>query len=164
VLWLGLMAGPVRSDDFSSFVGPYLGMKPPGSTPDLFAPGVVSDVFWEHSGAVFTPDGNELFWSVALNEGRSPRIIVILHMQRGEQGWSAPELAPFNNAPYNHINSVSPDGKRLYFFSSSDEEPSRARHCRERGARGAQRDPLHVRPVRGPSRWAWHRPLSIRRR
>jgi hypothetical protein len=101
-------------------------MRPPGRVPELFAPGVVSDVFWEHSGAVFTPDGKELFWSVAINEGRSPRIVVILHMRREDGAWSTPELAPFNHATYNHINSVSPDGRRLYFFSSSDQKPSRA--------------------------------------
>ena len=53
--------------------GPYLGMTPRGDVPELFAPGVVADVYWEHSGAVFTPDGNEVFWSIAINEGRSPR-------------------------------------------------------------------------------------------
>jgi hypothetical protein len=106
--------------------GPYLGMNPPGDVPELFAPGVVSDVFWEHSGAVFSPDGKELFWSVAINEGRTPRIVVILHMQQEDGLWTRPELAPFNRATYNHVNSISPDGQRLYFFSSSHEEPSMA--------------------------------------
>jgi hypothetical protein len=105
--------------------GPYLGMDPPGRVPEVFAPGVVSSVFWEHSGAVFTPDGEELFWSVAINEGRSPRIIVILHMWQEDGRWIGPELAPFNNATYNHINSISPDGNRLYFFSSNEDDTSR---------------------------------------
>jgi hypothetical protein len=106
--------------------GPYLGQQPPGDVPEIFASGVVSDVYWEHSGAVFSPDGTELFWSVAINEGRSPRIIVILQMRQENGRWSRPDLAPFNRAAYNHVNSISPDGKRLYFFSSSDEEPSMA--------------------------------------
>ena len=106
--------------------GPYLGRKPPDDVPEIFAPGIVSDVYWEHSGAVFTPDGQELFWSVAINEGRSPRVVVIMHMRQENGLWAQPELAPFNRAAYNHINSISPDGKRLYFFSSSTEEPSRA--------------------------------------
>ena len=115
------------SSDKLILKGPYLGMTPPGDTPVIFAPGIVSSVYWEHSGAVFTPDGNELFWSVAINEGRNPRIIVILHMQRVDGIWTEPELAPFNTYTYNHINSISPDGKRLYYFTSSDDEPSRAR-------------------------------------
>lgn len=106
--------------------GQYLGMNPPGRVPEIFAPGVVSSVFWEHSGAVFTPDGAELFWSAAINEGRSPRIIVILQMRQENRRWIGPQLASFNNATYNHINSVSPDGKRLYFFSSKEDDTSRA--------------------------------------
>ncbi len=107
--------------------GPYLGMKPPGDVPELFAPGIVSSVYWEHSGAVFTPDGKELFWSRAINEGREPRIIVILHMKQEKGVWTQPELAPFNVAAYSHINSISPDGKRLYFFSALGGDPGGAR-------------------------------------
>ena len=130
--------------------GPYLGMAPPGRVPELFAPGVVSDVFWEHSGAVFTPDGQELFWSVAINEGRAPRIIVILHMRQQDGVWSAPELAPFNKATYNHINSVSPDGKRLYFFSSSLDEPSRAWVVERSEAGWGEPQPLRVNTTDNP--------------
>jgi hypothetical protein len=108
--------------------GPYLGMNPPGDIPELFAPGIVSSVYFEHSGAVFTPDGKELFWSRAINEGRTPRIIVVLHMKQENGVWTWPELAPFNfnDATYNHINSISPDGKRLYFFTEQSEQLSKA--------------------------------------
>lgn len=130
--------------------GPYLGMTPPGEVPELFAPGVVSDVYWEHSGAVFSPDGKELFWSVAINEGREPRIIVILHMQRIDEIWSQPELAPFNVATYNHVNSISPDGQRLYFFSSSDEEPSRAWVVKKTEKEWGEPERLRVNTVDNP--------------
>ena len=115
-----------QTSDTPVLEGPYLGMKPPRDVPELFAPGIVSDVYWEHSGAVFTPDGKELFWSKAINEGRTPRIIVVLHMKQENGVWTQPELAPFNLAPYNHINSISPDGKRLYFISEQGEQPSKA--------------------------------------
>ncbi len=115
-----------KSSDFPVLKGPYLGQTPPGNIPKLFAPGIVSSVYWEHSGAVFTPDGKELFWSRAINEGRTPRIIVIMHMKQENGIWTQPELAPFNIAPYNHINSISPDGKRLYFFSEQDDQPGKA--------------------------------------
>lgn len=130
--------------------GPYLGMKPPGDVPEIFAPGVVSDVYWEHSGAVFTPDGQELFWSAALNEGRSPRIIVILHMRQERGRWTEPELAPFNRATYNHINSISPDGKRLYFFSSNTEEPSKTWMVEKREDGWSEPQPLRVNTVDNP--------------
>lgn len=105
--------------------GPYLGQSPPGDVPEIFAPGIVSSVYWEHSGAVFSPDGDELFWTRAINEGREPRILVIMHMKQIDGVWTMPELAPFNIANYNHINSISPDGKRLYFYASSEEQPSK---------------------------------------
>ena len=114
---LAAKSGPVLK-------GPYLGMQPPGDVPELFAPGVVSSVHQEHSGAVFTPDGRELFWSTVINEGRNPRIVVVLHMKQEDGIWGQPELAPFNVAKYTHINSVSPDGNRLYFFSEEGDTSS----------------------------------------
>lgn len=104
--------------------GPYLGMKPPGDVPELFANGIVSSTYLEHSSAVFTPDGKELFWSREINVGQEPRIIVVMHMKQENGVWTRPELAPFNfnDAAYNHINSISPDGKRLYYFSWSEEK------------------------------------------
>jgi hypothetical protein len=115
-------------DDFPVLQGPYLGQDTPRDVPELFAPGIVSSVYLEHSSAVFTPDGNELFWSREINVGRTPRIIVVLHMKQENGVWTRPELAPFNfnEATYNHINSVSPDGKRLYYITAGDEKGSNA--------------------------------------
>jgi len=117
-----------KQSGFSILKGPYLGQKPPGDVPELFAPGIVSSVYLEHSSAVLTPDGNELFWSREINVGGTPRIIVIMHMQQENGIWTRPELAPFNfnEATYNHINSVSPDGKRLYYMSYSEENGSKS--------------------------------------
>jgi hypothetical protein len=42
--------------------GPYLGQKPPGRTPEVFAPGIVSTGAHEFAGS-FTPDGKYLFFS-----------------------------------------------------------------------------------------------------
>ncbi len=80
MIMLGMIfSNCTQQSDFPVLRGPYLGQKPPGDVPELFAPGIVSDVYFEHSGAVFTPDGKELFWSTAINEGRTPRIIVVLY-------------------------------------------------------------------------------------
>jgi predicted small lipoprotein YifL len=41
----------------------YLGQNPPGKTPRVFAPGIISvDANFEHSAAVFSPDHCEVFW------------------------------------------------------------------------------------------------------
>ena len=41
--------------------GPYLGQTPPGTTPKLFAPGVVSTGLYERDFAV-APEGREFFY------------------------------------------------------------------------------------------------------
>jgi len=51
-----LMAGSIQDDSSHS---DYLGQIPPGDTPVLFAPGVVS-TGKEHSAAMFTPDLSEM--------------------------------------------------------------------------------------------------------
>lgn len=76
----------MHKDNSPVMSGPYLGMEVPKDTPKLFSPNVVSSNFWEHSGAVFSADGNEVFWSRAINEGREPRIIVIMHMEKNKRG------------------------------------------------------------------------------
>ena len=50
-----------RKDDFSLLKGPYLGQKPPGMTPEIFAPGIISTNLDERIAA-FTPDGKEFYF------------------------------------------------------------------------------------------------------
>ena len=45
----------------SKLTGPYLGQKPPGLTPEPFAPGIVSTDDWQVNG-VFTPDMKEFYF------------------------------------------------------------------------------------------------------
>ena len=52
-----------QQSDFPVLTGPYLGQNPPGVYPELFAPGIVSvEENFEHSAAVFSPDGSEVYW------------------------------------------------------------------------------------------------------
>ncbi len=51
-----------RQTDFPKLTGPYLDQKPPGTTPEIFAPGIVSlPDFIEYSGT-FSPDGMEYYF------------------------------------------------------------------------------------------------------
>ncbi len=100
---------------FSELSGPYLGQKPPGMTPEIFAPDVVADIGSEHTATMFTPDGKEAFWSRIMNPGQFPRCMVIMHVKQENGVWGKPELAPFNIGTNNFISSISPDGKRIYF-------------------------------------------------
>ena len=46
---------------FTDLYGDYLGQTPPGDTPAVFAPGIVSTSHLEHSPAIFSNDGNEVY-------------------------------------------------------------------------------------------------------
>jgi len=89
----------------------YLGQRPPGASPELFAPGVVSTGLQE-SNITFMPDGRECYWSV-LFAGFAT--ILTSRCENGQ--WTKPEVAAFSGQSYDGWPSIQPDGKRLYFHS-----------------------------------------------
>ena len=91
---------------------PYLGEEPPGDTPVLFAPGIVSTNTREWSMAS-TPDGLELFFGVVTDE-RS----WILHTEEVDGRWTELALASFSGEYNDYDLTMSPDGNRLYFTSN----------------------------------------------
>lgn len=97
--------------DFPTLTGPYLGQQPPGTTPEIFAPGVISTGFREN-GAAFTPGGREFFYGIV----GSP-YSVILHMKSERNLWTRPEIIPVIGRYSNFDFTLSPDGKRIYFTS-----------------------------------------------
>ncbi len=122
------IVGTQQEEPAQLLAGPYLGMAPPGDEPVLFAPRVVADVYREHSGAIFSPDGKELFWTIDhLNPSVSIRMV--LSMRQVDGVWAGPELAAFNSGMNTHVNSFSPEGSRLYVSArrqaAGDTEPVR---------------------------------------
>jgi len=91
---------------------PYLGEEPPGDSPVIFAPGIVSTETREWSMA-FTPDGLELFFGVVTDE-RS----WILHSREVAGVWSDLAVASFSGAYDDYDLTMSPDGNRVYFTSN----------------------------------------------
>ncbi len=108
VLFLGCTS---KKSDFPVLKGPYLGQIPPGITPELFAPGIISTGMSESSIAV-SPDGNEIFYSV--HAGNSETIITT----RLKEGcWTQPEVAPFSGKYLDGFPTYHPDDSKLYFHS-----------------------------------------------
>ncbi len=97
---------------FPIIKGDYLGQEIPGDTPQMFAPGIVSGHGFdsEHSPAVFSPDGKEVYWT---QKFRGP----ILFMKQEMGVWTAPERAPFCSEYGDGEPIFSPDGKKLFFLS-----------------------------------------------
>lgn len=96
--------------------GHYLGERFPGSQLLLFSDTVVSSLFDEHSGPVFSRDGHEVYWSTYFGDENTG---VILHMKMGkDRRWTLPENASFSKEEYCDLNPfLSPNGKTLYFTS-----------------------------------------------
>jgi len=65
----------INDSNFPVLEGAYLGQKPPGLTPEPFAPGIVSTTLYELFSA-FTPDMKE-FYFVRYDEDDKPSMIVI---------------------------------------------------------------------------------------
>ena len=100
--------------DIPVLEGEYLGMKPPGETPELFAPGRITTHNHE-SNIVFSPDGKEVFWSV-MHQSHRYSALVIMKKENGK--WTKPEIAPFSGKYLDADGVYSPDGNRLFFTSN----------------------------------------------
>jgi len=98
-------------DNFPVLKGPYLGQKPPGKTPEIFAPGVVSTGF-DELFTYFTPDARELYFQL----WKAP-FPVILVMKEENGQWTKPEVASFSGRYFAKF-CLSPDGNTIVLTSS----------------------------------------------
>ena len=101
-----------NKSDFPILTGPYLGQKPPGKIPEIFAPGIISTEANEHCFPSFSPDGDEVFWS---RYNKAGDLQSIYYMQQVNGIWTKPDVAWFSgeisegNVVFNH------DGNKIYF-------------------------------------------------
>ena len=103
-----------QPSELVKLTGPYLGQKPPGMTPEIFAPGIITTEYHEHSSPVFSPDGREVYWSVFYNFW-GPQVIVTMRMEDGL--WTRPEVAPFSGQYSDGNPCFSHDGRKIFFES-----------------------------------------------
>lgn len=101
-----------QQTELLKLTGPYLGQKLPGNIPEIFAPGIVSTEKNEHSPAIFSKDGNELFWSYYSNGNH-----ITMYMKQENEVWSKP-VEFQNNYNYRVGNPFfSADWNKLIYFS-----------------------------------------------
>ncbi len=94
--------------------GPYLGQEPPGLTPEVFAPGIVTTEDWGDAG-VFSPDMNEFYiirWRLVNDEVERAAIT----FKKIDDRWH--EMVDPNRV---HLPSISPDGKTMHLGSKYKE-------------------------------------------
>ncbi len=102
---------------FHQLKGPYLGQKPPGMTPEIFAPGIVSTVEHGEYGGHFSPDG-KMFIFTRRVEGQPGRLYF---SEYKENKWTIPEVVPFGYETNDSQPCFFADGKRLIFVSGRPE-------------------------------------------
>lgn len=112
---IGVFHSEDRSKDFPVLKGPYLGQKPPGENPEVFAPGIVSRrEYFEHDSPFFSPDLKEVYW-VADHINARNRNLFFMKIENGR--WTQPQTATFCEHFAGANLCFSLDGKKLYFSS-----------------------------------------------
>jgi hypothetical protein len=116
LLILVLLIACTNTTKEKSITGSYLGQELPGTTPQLFAPGIISTEMYERDLAV-SPDGNEIYFTVlSRNRGKNKSTIVCVKQTNGV--WSQPEVA-FFSGKYSDVEPfIQHDGQKLYFISN----------------------------------------------
>ncbi len=102
-----------QNEKFPILKGEYLGQKPPGIKPEVFAPGIVSTTQGEFNAA-FSPDGKEFYFSVNEPSGRE----TMKFMTRKDNQWTPPQAVPFVSSQNDCDPLFSFDGQGLYFIST----------------------------------------------
>jgi hypothetical protein len=106
--------------------GPYLGQKPPGGIPQIFAPGILSTTAHEYHLS-FAPDGREIVFS------RSGVGSLVTRWE--ENGWTVPEEVFFIDE--NHLTeeaNFTPDGRAIIFAGRTNTREPRILYRAERSA------------------------------
>jgi len=104
------------NSQLTNLTGPYLGQKPPGKTPKIFAPGVVSTELPERDLTI-SPDGNEIYFAVQLGQMNDWRSCIV-GVKQINGFWTKPEVVSFSGQ-YSDIEPfIQPDGKKMYFAST----------------------------------------------
>jgi hypothetical protein len=96
-----------KAKDFPVLRGPYLGQAPPGTTPEIFAPGIVSTPEHEY-GISFSRDGREIYLKRMVNgQGKN----LVFCYENGQ--WQEPKEVRFHEeGRYGELH-LTPDGKYL---------------------------------------------------
>lgn len=124
LLFIVPFVGTLHAQDnikFSKLSGAYLGQKPPGLVPEVFAPGIISTTDKLEGCSGFMNEGNVFIFSqmVPGTDWKKHKITYVTEYDGSR--WSEPTPVPFSYLiPYNF--TVAPDDSTLYFTSLRDPE------------------------------------------
>jgi len=118
ILILFLVSNLTAKEDWPVLKGPYLGQKPPGEKPEIFAPAIVSTKEHIEMGFTCTSDGREIYFARSETmDIQSHFAIWIVYQKNGK--WKRPKIAPFSGVYRDFAPFVTADGKFLLFYRMS---------------------------------------------
>jgi len=115
--WAGCFNPSQINDDPDAFPilkGNYFGQATPANSPELFAPGIISNGMYNRDMAM-TPEGDEIYFSLA-----SGKYALILFSKLENGKWTEPAVAPFSGSRewLDFEPFITPDGKKFMFLST----------------------------------------------
>jgi len=111
---LAIKGASTQAWEFPTLQGDYLGQNKPGSTPELFAPGIISTSERNERDVSFTSDGNEFYFTLWGNN--QPWNIMV--MQRNHNRWTEPQRVSFSGQYLDAEAYFTPDGQKIFFISN----------------------------------------------
>lgn len=102
-----------QESSFPKLTDPYLGQKPPGLIPEIFAQGIVSSTdHRELGGGTFSPDGNEYYFTREINN-----CWAIMVSRLDSEGWTFPESENFSEGFTALEPHITFDNRRIFWAS-----------------------------------------------
>ncbi len=97
----------------------YLGQTPPADQPEVFAPGIISLPNRNEEVITFSPDGQEIYYSVEFYPEPKPSFTLV--MRHGNGVWSKPDTASFSVGRRTSEPHIALNGTRIYYFANGVE-------------------------------------------
>lgn len=107
-----LLAGCGKREASSGIKNPYLGQKPPGMIPEIFAPGIVSTDKHLEFGCTWSPDGKQFLFT--RREGEHS-YNTIMTCNWTESGWTKPEAVAISDSFPKMSPRFFPDGQTMVY-------------------------------------------------
>ena len=123
IMLVTILSNCTRQSDFPVLEGPYLGQKPPGMKPEIFAEGIISTDSME--GCSWFSEDNSFFLFVRRGSG-------IMIMEQVNGIWSIPKNVTFHVDDCDWDFSLSQDSRFLYVASLRPDDPDQEilEYCR----------------------------------
>lgn len=96
----------------------YFGQKPPGLTPEVFAPGIISTSELNERDANFSSDGKEFYFTQWPREGGWD--VMCKRQEKGK--WTEPRSASFSGNYQEAEAFFTPDEQQMFFISNRPKE------------------------------------------